>query len=235
MDKQERTRAAFFDVDGTLTSGRTWAGFLEYYRLNGLKRATRYFYFGFHYPLFFLRRLGLISEGKFRGPWAANMAWFVRGDTIEEANKAWKFTIEYIEQFWREDTVGILNRHKETGDLVVLVSSGPLPMVQKTAERLGADHAIGTAFEVVNGRNTGRSLKPTCIDSYKASMTKEFLSNAGYTIDYTNSFSYADSIADLHMLDMVGNPTAVYPDENLKTLAKERGWQIYPPESESSD
>lgn len=25
-------KAAFFDVDGTLTSGRTWRGFLEYFR-----------------------------------------------------------------------------------------------------------------------------------------------------------------------------------------------------------
>jgi len=231
MEKHKRNRAALFDVDGTLTSGRTWAGFLEYYRQNGLRRGTHYAYLAYHYPLYFIHKLGLISVGQFRAPWAANMAWYVRGDTLEEANKAWKFTIEYIEQFWRQDTVAILNRHKEAGDLVVLVSSGPLPMVQKTAVRLGADHAIGTAFEVANGRYTGRSLKPTCIDSYKASMTKEFLANAGYNIDYANSYSYADSMADIHMLEMVGNPTAVYPDDNLKKLARERGWELYPPQS----
>jgi len=232
MDNQEKTTAAFFDVDGTLTSGRTWAGFLEYYRLNGLKRATRYFYFGYHYPLYFLRRLGLISEGRFRAPWAANMAWFVRGDTIQDAKKAWDYTIDYLEKFWRQDTIAILNHHKENGDLVVLVSSGPLPLLQRTGDKLGADHVIGTAFEVLNGRYTGRSLKPTCIDSYKATMTQEFLANAGYDIDYPNSYSYADSMADMHMLEMVGNPTAVYADYSLKVLARERGWKLYPPESE---
>ena len=234
MQKQKKRRAAFFDVDGTLTSGRTWMGFLEYYRQNGLRRGTHYAYLAYHYPLYFMRKLGLISEGRFRAPWAANMAWYVRGDTIEEANKAWSFTIDYLERFWRDDTLGILNQHKESGDLVVLVSSGPLPLLEKTGEKLGADHVIGTAFEIENGRYTGRSVQPTCIDSYKASMTREFLADSGYSIDYVNSFSYADSIADLHMLEMVGNPTAVYADENLKRLAAARGWSVYPPNNGTS-
>lgn len=234
MSKQIKTRAAFFDVDGTLTSARTWKGFLEYYRQNGLKRATHYAYLGFHYPLYFMRRLGLISEGKFRAPWAANMAWYVRGDAVEEADKAWIFTIDYLERYWRDDTIAILNQHKQNGDLAVLVSSGPLPLLQKTGEKLGADHVIGTALEIENGRYTGRSIKPTCIDTYKESKTKAYLLSAGYDIDYANSYSYADSIADLHMLEMVGNPVAVYSDENLKTLAKERSWGVYPPESNNN-
>jgi phosphoserine phosphatase len=65
-------------------------------------------------------------------------------------------------------------------------------------------------------------------------MTREFLADTGYSIDYVNSFSYADSIADLHMLEMVGNPTAVYADENLKRLAAARGWSVYPPDNGTS-
>ena len=230
MIDNKMVRAAFFDVDGTLTSGRTWKGFMEYFRQNRLKTGTYYLYLGYHYPLYFLKKLGLISEGGFRAPWAANMAWFVRGYTLEQADKVWDFSVEYIDRYWRSDTIQILNEHKERGDLVMLVSSGPEPLLQKTAQKLGVDHFVGTKFETKDGYYTGRSLKPTCIEEYKASMAKDYLVRKGFQIDYGGSYSYADSIADLHMLKMAGNPTAVYADESLVEIDKQNGWKTYPPQ-----
>ena len=226
-DKRSRN-AAFFDVDGTLTSGRTWRGFLEYFRTNGLRRGTHFAYMGYHLPLYFLRRLGLISESRFRGAWSADMAWYVRGCTIEDARPVWDYTIEYIDKFWRDDTRAILDRHLKDGDLVVLVSSGPLPLLRRTAQELGIEHVVGTRFEVIDGRYTGRSLRPVCTDKYKASLTKEYLQDKGLSVDFASSFAYADSIADLPMLEMVGNPVAVYPDASLEEIALQRGWQTYP-------
>jgi len=226
-DKRSR-QAAFFDVDGTLTSGRTWRGFLEYFRANGLRRGTHLAYMGSHLPLYFLRRLGLISEGRFRGAWSADMAWYVRGYTIEAARPVWDYTIEYIDKFWRDDTRTILDQHLKDGALVVLVSSGPLPLLRRTAQELGTEHVVGTRFEVNNGCYTGRSIRPVCTDKYKASLTKEYLQDKGLSVDFASSFAYADSIADLPMLEMVDNPVAVYPDASLEEIALQRGWQIYP-------
>lgn len=231
INPKNKTTAAFFDMDGTLTSERTWKGFIQYFRSKGLKRSTYYGFLGWHYPLYFLRRLGLISEGSFRGAWAAHLAWFVRGDSLQDADQAWKYTLDFLDPFWREDTLSILNQHKLNGDLVVLVSSGPLPLLEKASTRVGADFVVGTAFEIKDGVYSGRSIEPTCIDSFKASMAKQQLAKAGKVIDYVNSYAYADSVADLHMLEMVGNPTAVYPEENLKKIALERGWKMLPTEN----
>jgi phosphoserine phosphatase len=44
----------------------------------------------------------------------------------------------------------------------------------------------------------------------------------------TASHAYADSLSDLQLLEMVGNPTAVYPEEKLANEARLRGWAIYP-------
>lgn len=223
-------RAAFFDIDGTLTYDRTWRGLLDYYQTNGVKRGALLAFKAVHYPLYFIRKMGLISESSFRGPWAANLAWFVRGFSMEEANQVWEWNIQhFIQRFWRKDIVAVLEDHLQAGDVVMLVSSGPQPMVKAIAQSLGVKHAIGTRFEMENGRYTGRSLKPICIDAYKAILAKEYLQNLGIAVDYSASFAYADSTSDLALLEMAGNPTAVYPGEQLKQIAIQRGWKILPP------
>ena len=108
----------------------------------------------------------------------------------------------------------------------MLVSSGPLPLVQRAALQLGVDHAVGTRFEIQAGLYTGRSLDPVCIDAYKASLPLDYLRTRGLKVDLEASYAYADSLADLPMLDMVGHPTAVYPDAGLQKIAVQRGWSV---------
>lgn len=223
-------RAAFFDVDGTLTFERTWRGLLDYFQRNHLRQGTLLAFKAVHYPLYFMRKLGLISESAFRAPWAANLAWFVRGYTEEEADKVWNWNVEhFIQRFWRQDMLKVLEEHQQAGDLVMLVSSGPQPMMKTIARALGVEHAIGTRFEMHNKRYTGQSLKPVCIDQYKAILAKEHLQKMGILIDYDSSYTYADSTSDLSLLEMTGNPVAVYPGEQLKQIAIQRGWKLIPP------
>lgn len=223
-------RAAFFDVDGTLTFERTWRGLLDYFRRNHLRQGALLAFKAVHYPLYFMRKLGLISESAFRAPWAANLAWFVRGYTEEEADKVWNWNVEhFIQRFWRQDILKVLAEHQQAGDLVMLVSSGPQPMMKTIARALHVEHAIGTRFEMQDGRYTGHSLKPICIDEYKAILAKQYLQDLGILIDYASSYAYADSTSDLSLLEMAGNPVAVYPGEQLKQIAIQRGWKIIPP------
>jgi phosphoserine phosphatase len=53
------------------------------------------------------------------------------------------------------------------------------------------------------------------------------LAQLGYEVDYENSFAYADSITDLGLFEIVGNPRPVYPDAELAVLAKEKGWPVH--------
>lgn len=222
-------KVAFFDIDGTLTDDRTWKGFLDYFQTHRLRRLTHVLFLGLHYPLYFLHRIGWISAGRFRGTWAADMAWYVRGYSLQKAQTVWDWSVErFLNQHWRPDTRIMLNQHKQAGEQVILVSSGPEPLIQRIAQELGADHAIGTTLEIKNGRFTGRSLPPVCIDEFKAIKAKRYLKTEGIYVDLAASYAYADSITDLHLLEMVGNPIAVYPDEALRNLAASRGWRTYP-------
>jgi putative phosphoserine phosphatase/1-acylglycerol-3-phosphate O-acyltransferase len=222
-------QAAFFDIDGTLTLERTWKGPMSYFLQHGLRRGTHFAFLAIHYPLYYLRRLRLISEGAFRSPWAAHLAWYVRGYSVEQSQEVWDWAVErYLSRFWRQDTRQILDQHRQAGKELFLVSSGPLPMVERIARELGAQHAIGTHFEVKNGRYTGRALPPVVIDTFKASATQDYIRDRNLAIDLPSSYAYADAISDLHLLEMVGHPVVVYPDPGLRAIAVQRGWQIFP-------
>ena len=141
----------------------------------------------------------------------------------------WDWNVErFLNQHWRADTRALLEMHLQAGEPVILVSSGPQPLVQRTALELGTEHAVGTYLESKNGRYTGRSLSPVCIGEYKAVLAQEYLRAKEINIDLDQSCAYADSISDLGLLAMVGHPTAIYPEEPLREIAEERGWDIFP-------
>jgi len=54
----------------------------------------------------------------------------------------------------------------------------------------------------------------------------ELLNRAGLEVDLSQSFAYGDSISDVPLLELVGNPVAVYPDSQLWDHASQRGWRI---------
>jgi HAD superfamily hydrolase (TIGR01490 family) len=225
---KEELIAAFFDIDGTLTSERTWKGYVNYFRKNGKLRWTYLSFIIYHYSLYLLHRIGFISIANFRGQWAANLAWFLRNQKPENTISLWEWTVTYLRPFIRKDTHSILEEHLRSGDIVLLVSSAPQPMVERIAQELGTTHAIGTKPEIIRGHYTGRSLEPICIGNNKASMALEYLEAHHLRIDLSKSYAYADSITDLPLLELTGFPVVVYPDATLLNEAKQRAWQIYP-------
>jgi hypothetical protein len=77
---------------------------------------------------------------------------------------------------------------------------------------------------VVDGRFTGRLDGLLCHDVEKARRVSELA--AARDIDLSRSFAYTDSIEDLAMLELVGNPVAMNPDRSLAAEARRRGWQV---------
>jgi phosphoserine phosphatase len=46
----------------------------------------------------------------------------------------------------------------------------------------------------------------------------------GYSLPHC--YAYSDSVTDLPMLEIVGNPRAVNPDRALRRIAQRRGWPV---------
>ena len=222
-------RAVFFDVDGTLTKNRVWQGLGQYFKDRGLRRWTLAFFWVYHTSLYVLYKLKIISAVGFRAPWARHMSWLFRGYTLEQVAEIWGWITEiYTKDQWREDILEILNKHKQSGDVIFLVSGGPVGLLERIALELGADHVVGTKHEIAAGTYTGRAKGEACQGENKAVFTKNLIKELGLDIDLGQSFAYADSESDIALLEMVGHPMVVYPDNEMRAIAGQRGWNIIP-------
>ena len=222
-----KTIVALFDVDGTLFTGHVWRGMLDYFSAHGRRRDVRLFWY-YHMPLYSLRKWRLINEERFRGPWAANIAWLARGWTAEQLQDMYDWVAgTYVTPLRREDTIALLAGHNAQGHVTVLVSSGFTGMIAAIGQTIGAQQAIGTDVALQDGRCTGKIVPPLVIGKQKGVAAKAKLAQWGYDVDYANSFAYADSLTDLGLFEIVGKPRPVYPSAELADYARAQGWPVY--------
>lgn len=114
--------------------------------------------------------------------------------------------------------------HKEAGRPVVIASASVEEIVRPVAHLLEADHAIGSIAEIDEvGRYTGVVTHYNYADN-KARACAELATEMGW--DLEDCWAYSDSVTDVPLLELVGNPVAVNPDRELENLARERGWTI---------
>lgn len=122
-----------------------------------------------------------------------------------------------------EEAVALIEQHRAAGRDIVIISSSGTEVVEPIGERLGVDVAIGTQLVVEDGRYTGEILFYAYGEG-KAQAMRDLADERGY--DLAASYAYTDSVTDLPMLDIVGHPTAVNPDAELRRIATERDWRV---------
>jgi HAD superfamily hydrolase (TIGR01490 family) len=120
--------------------------------------------------------------------------------------------------------LALIEAHRDAGHLVILASSGPQDYVEILAEVIGADGALGTRAEVAEGVYTGRLIGDPAHGPEKASRVWSLAVER--RIHLRSSIAYSDSISDLPLLELVGNPVAVNPSRALARVARSRDWPI---------
>jgi HAD superfamily hydrolase (TIGR01490 family) len=218
--------AAFFDLDGTLFTGHIWQGLSLHHRTRKMQRPQLYAYVGVHMAIWPLYTAGLLSRERLYLAWARHMPWTLAGLTLAQGQRVFDWIwAEYVEPLLRSDVLARLRQHCAQDHDVYLVSGTMEPLLARIAQGLSlpASSAIGTRAEVRWGRYTGRAIEPTCMGLGKARRLELFLSGHR-DIDMAQSFAYADSVTDVSVLEMVGYPTVVYPDEELAAVGRERDW-----------
>lgn len=222
--------AAIFDLDGTLCSAHIWKGFRKYYIEHEKKRMplTPAFLIT-HLPLWLLCKCKLLNEEKCMVKWAEDLNAVFRGASAREVLEASLWVVDnHIVESLRNDIVAILDQHKQNGHMVIIISAALSNLLEIVGQKLGVPDVIGTKLEVSDDRYTGKTIKPACFGRNKVKLLGEFISRNELEIDLPSSFAYADSVFDIPLLKLVGNPVATYPDRNLRQFAEHSGWQILP-------
>ncbi len=212
--------AAFFDLDRTLLR-----------RSSALALAGSF------------REHGVIGRGQLAKAAAWQLLFAARGAGAETVRKAAEDGLMILKGFRVDDLrtlvagamepvlkplvyqepLHLVERHRERGEPVYIVSATLQEIVDELARELGFDGAIGSTCEIVDGAYTGRSLR-ACHGEGKAAALRELAQAEG--LDLAASTAYSDSHTDLPFLEVVGNPVAVNPDRALRRIAAERGWPV---------
>jgi HAD superfamily hydrolase (TIGR01490 family) len=119
----------------------------------------------------------------------------------------------------------LTQRHLEAGQRVWLVTATPVELANILSRRLGLTGALGTVAETADGAYTGRLVGGILHGEAKAAAVQALAAREG--LDLTRCSAYSDSMNDLPMLSLVGHPSVVNPDPDLKAVARSRNWPVY--------
>lgn len=214
--------AAFFDVDNTMMMGAS-----IYHFARGL--AARKFFTSLDLARFGWRqvRFRLGGQESHTGMASAREAAlaFVAGRPVSEI-VAWGEDIydELMAERIYSGTRALAQQHLDAGRRVWLVTATPVELAAVIARRLGLTGALGTVAETERGVYTGRLVGEPLHGPAKAEAIRSLAAREG--LDLAQCWAYSDSVNDLPMLSLVGHPTAVNPDPELRAYAREQGWPV---------
>jgi phosphoserine phosphatase len=205
------------DMMGTLTTGSPVLGLVDWVRHNQ-SRMQAELYTASIMPSYFIAKRGWIDWQKWGQNLMINSMKMVREATPDKMKLVGEWAVEH--NLWkkrREDVITRLKGHTAREAQVYIASSVVEPIIEPFARRIGAQ-TIGTPVEYTNGqvRVSGDLVA-------QERKIEQVLSRLH--VDRVD-FAYGDTEQDIPLLEHAVHPVAVYPDEKLKAVALERGWEI---------
>lgn len=221
MARQNVKRAAYFDVDGTLTRTTIVDPLTYFRRRQGTVSGI-------------LWKLSLLWRGP-RWLWldardraASNRAIYACYAGMEAKRPAaWAAGLwaEVLKRRMFPQARARVEELRREGVSPVLLTGGLDFVVAPVAAELQAEVGAAVKLEVdSSGRFTGRLEGEPLCGERKAEAVREHARRYGIVLK--ESFAFGDAIGDLPMLEGVGRPTAVNPDRKLLRAARERGWPV---------
>jgi HAD superfamily hydrolase (TIGR01490 family) len=143
-----------------------------------------------------------------------------------ESLHTWReaFLAQKIDPIIPQASRDLLEKHRQEGDLLAIITATNSFITGPIAKRLGVDHLLATEPEMVNGSYTGGVRGVPCYQEGKVTRLNSWMSE--HQLDLDGSCFYSDSHNDLPLLQLVDDAIAVDPDEILYKEAKLKGWPV---------
>lgn len=212
--------AAFFDLDKTIIASSSALAFSRSFYAGGLINRRSVVRSAFAQRAYFLGGAGHSQTERVRAflsdlsaGWSVDAVRQIVADAVDPTVTPLVFA----------EALDLLREHQAAGHDVIIVSASAAAVVEPIGQLLGADDVIATQLEIVDGHYTGVITSYVYADA-KAAAISALAAERGY--DLSRCYAYSDSDTDLPMLELVGNPSVVNPDKELRRIAAEHGWPI---------
>lgn len=219
-------RLAVFDLDGTLLAGsktvmpalaadlwrarfrRSWG--VPRFALAGLAGAAR--------------KLRFIAREQYTEYGTRLILSWMTGLRPAEMAPYFEATARRLLQGARPATLAEIQARQQEGYRTVILSATIQPFLEAIAAQVGCE-AAGTPIALTaDGRIAGELAGPFCSGPEKLAVLRRWVNDA--EVDWQASVAYGDTLPDRFVLEAVGGPVAVAPDEPLRALAAQRGWRV---------
>ena len=216
-------RAAFFDLDGTLCASNV----VSQYAVAKLANMPAWLKL-FWVPFYACKCLVYLIVDKFSRTAFNNMFFgdFAGMDASGKAKAEMARLVydEYTSPRVFPAAVEAIAGLRRDGYDVVLVTGSVDFVVEPLAKAIGASHVIANALEEKDEKFTGKLVGPAVADDEKRVRIEAYARGAGY--DLSKCSAYGDSYSDLPMLECVGDPRVVSPQNSLRIKAQKEGWPV---------
>ncbi|GAB2633740.1 HAD-IB family hydrolase [Kribbella swartbergensis] len=213
--------AAFFDVDNTMLQGASM-----FHLARGLYRRKFFTTGEIARKAFAQLRFRLLGEtpDSVANARAAALS-FIAGHRVAEVQLLVEEIFDEImaDRIW-PGTRALAQQHLDAGERVWLVTAAPVEVARLLARRLGLTGALGTVAAERDGIYTGELVGDILHGPAKAEAVRALAAHEG--LNLASCAAYSDSVNDLPMLELVGNPCAINPDSRLRRHAEVAGWRI---------
>ncbi len=210
---------AIFDLDNTLLAGDSdylWGTFLVRRGLvdrEAYESANARFYEDY--------RRGELDMTAFLEFALAPLAAYPADDLFRWRDE---FIAEIIRPLLLPAAHELIQSHLDQGHTPVIITATNRFITEPIAKLYGIEHLLATTPEWCDGHYTGRFIGVPCFQAGKVVRLQEWLGDNPH--DLSLSYFYTDSHNDIPLLEQVGYPVGVDPDEKLAGIATERGWPI---------
>ncbi len=150
--------------------------------------------------------------------------------SIDELNTLHKeFMQTRINSIWLPKAEALLEKHRKNNDYLLIITATNLFVTAPIAQKLGVDDIIATMPEKIDNHYTGKVSGIPCFQEGKVTRLEQWLEQKNQErreFNLQESYFYSDSFNDLPLLQKVGHPIAVDPDEKLRNYAQQQGWPV---------
>lgn len=213
-----KNHIAFFDLDNTILNSNSGIFFVEQAYKSGLLKKrdlARAFYLSMIY------KLDLIEPEKIINKMAIWLKGLPEKQIIDLSMKVFNSSIKGA---IREAARETIHFHKNNNGKTVILSAATTYICAHVKHFIHIDDMICTEMEVIDGYFTGIPKGNYCYGAEKLQRLQFYCESVNCKIEET--YYYADSYSDLPVLEAVGQPRCVTPDERLLKVARERGWTV---------
>jgi HAD superfamily hydrolase (TIGR01490 family) len=148
----------------------------------------------------------------------------LKGNSQDEVTSFLKEFIPSVINELSDDLTRKLILESRSADKVLIASGSHDFLVKGFADYFEIESSIGTPVEIKNNIFTGNLSGEPTFKYGKVSAVKSWCSENNLKI--SDSIFYSDSINDLPMFEVCGEPIAVNPDKLLKEIAIKRSYEI---------